>query len=66
MSNREASVNEVEGKVALVTGAASGIGRAIVELLHARGARVVAEDIDPAVRDLERDGLVSLGGGPHP
>ena len=38
-------VNEVEGKVALVTGAASGIGRAIVELLHARGAKVVAEDI---------------------
>ncbi|MEQ6333171.1 SDR family oxidoreductase [Sphingobium sp. MK2] len=48
------------GKVAIVTGAASGIGRAITELLHARGAKVVAEDIHPAVKELERDGIVTL------
>lgn len=54
------SVNEVAGKVAIVTGAASGIGRATAELLHARGAKVVAEDIDPAVEELARDGLVPL------
>lgn len=54
------SVNEVEGKVAIVTGAASGIGRATAELLHARGAKVVAEDINPAVEELARDGLVPL------
>ena len=47
-------INEVEGKSVIVTGAASGIGRAIAELFHARGARVVAEDIDPAVNDLAR------------
>lgn len=52
--------NEVAGKVAIVTGAASGIGKAIAELLHSRGAKVVAEDIDPAVLELERDGLVAL------
>lgn len=37
------------GKVALVTGAASGIGRACVEALHEQGAAVVALDIDPSI-----------------
>ena len=51
---------EVEGKVALVTGAASGIGKAIALLLNARGAKVVAEDLNPAVEALARPGLVPL------
>lgn len=42
------------GEVALVTGAASGIGKATVDSLLARGAAVVALDLNAAVQDLHR------------
>ena len=51
---------EVAGKVALVTGAASGIGKAIALMLHARGAKVIAEDLNPAVEELARPDLLPL------
>jgi NAD(P)-dependent dehydrogenase (short-subunit alcohol dehydrogenase family) len=37
---------ELSGKVAIVTGGASGIGRATVELFAGEGARVVIADVD--------------------
>ena len=46
------SQRDLEGKVAIVTGAASGIGRATALLFEAGGAQVIAEDINPAVNEL--------------
>ena len=52
--------NEVEGKAAIVTGAASGIGRAITELFTARGAKVVAVDADDEVNSLRNENIAPL------
>ena len=48
-------MREFEGQVAIVTGAAGGVGREVVRLLHDAGASVVAEDLNPAVAELETD-----------
>ncbi|MFN0159772.1 MAG: SDR family NAD(P)-dependent oxidoreductase [Burkholderiales bacterium] len=45
----------LDGKVAVITGAASGIGRATLELFVEEGAKVVAADVqEDAGRELER------------
>ncbi|PPK69798.1 SDR family NAD(P)-dependent oxidoreductase [Actinokineospora auranticolor] len=41
-------MRDFRGRVAAVTGAASGIGRALALALHDAGARVAASDVDPA------------------
>ncbi|WP_432119567.1 SDR family NAD(P)-dependent oxidoreductase [Streptomyces sp. bgisy032] len=41
-------MSDFEGLTALVTGGASGIGRATAELLAGRGARVAVLDLDPS------------------
>ena len=49
------------GKVALVTGAASGIGRACAAMLHREGAVVVGTDISPAIEtEFSADGMLGL------
>lgn len=53
---------EFAGRTALVTGAARGIGRAVVHALAARGARVLATDLEkPKAKKLARlyDGRVA-------
>ena len=52
----------LDGQVAVVTGAARGIDRATAELLRARGACVVASDMSDAVHGLEGDGTATLTG----
>jgi len=52
---------EHQGRVALVTGAASGIGKACAEILHAQGAAVIALDINPEVSSLfDKPDLVGI------
>ena len=46
------SAPEFNGKIALVTGGASGIGLAIAKMLNARGCAVVVLDVNPNVESL--------------
>ena len=49
----------LQGQVAIVTGAAQGLGRAFAEALGGRGVEVVACDVDPAVEEVSGPGLVA-------
>jgi NAD(P)-dependent dehydrogenase (short-subunit alcohol dehydrogenase family) len=53
------------GKVAIVTGAASGIGAAIAVELSARGAIVIASDVDEAALDSVVREIIANGGTAH-
>lgn len=55
-------MNAFENKVTFVTGAASGLGRGIAELLGAYGAVVLVADLDAAGAQRVADGIVERGG----
>ncbi len=52
----------IEGKVAIVTGAASGIGRATAEVFAKQGAKVVVADINLADAEKVAAGITESGG----
>ncbi|MEO7071440.1 MAG: 3-hydroxybutyrate dehydrogenase [Rhodanobacter sp.] len=55
-------MNRLEGKVALVTGAASGLGKAIAELYAREGASVAIADINQQAADAVAAAINAAGG----
>ncbi len=53
---------ELASKVAIVTGAASGIGRAVAERFAEEGAHVVVTDVDLALAEEVTNGIVKKNG----
>src|ERR1700722_5850021 len=54
-------VIDLSGRVAIVTGAAGGLGRAHARLLAQRGARVVVNDLDCGAESVAQE-IVDSGG----
>jgi len=57
---------ELKGKIALVTGAGSGIGRAIAIRFAQEGARIIANDMDGRAAEKTAQEIEALGGQAYP
>ncbi|MDG1479162.1 MAG: glucose 1-dehydrogenase [Myxococcota bacterium] len=55
-------MSRLSGKIAIITGAASGIGKAMARRFAAEGAAVLASDVDEARLMRVVDGIVESGG----
>ncbi|MFE5642247.1 SDR family NAD(P)-dependent oxidoreductase [Rhodococcus sp. NPDC056516] len=55
-------MNRLEGKNVVITGAASGIGRAAAQLMAAEGAKVLVADLDPARAEEAAEAIRETGG----
>ena len=62
MEDRPALSRSIAGRVAIVTGAASGMGRATALLFASEGAKVVVTDLDQSACDIVV-GEIEAGGG---
>src|SRR5215472_5504582 len=66
-NNREKKMpTKLQGRLAVVTGAGSGIGRAIAQSFSDEGARVVLVDIDGTKAEQAATDLRSQGGDARP
>src|SRR5262245_52039962 len=59
---RSSMARQLANKVALVTGAANGIGRAIAERYGGEGAHVVVNDVDGAAAEAVARAIQAAGG----
>lgn len=55
-------MNRLDGKVVIVTGAASGIGAVTAEVLAAQGAQVAVADLNGAAAEQQAERIVTAGG----
>src|SRR5262245_41211235 len=61
VGGRMSVITDVGGKVAVVTGGASGIGRGLVEALLEQGGRVVVADVEGPALDASVAALAERG-----
>jgi NAD(P)-dependent dehydrogenase (short-subunit alcohol dehydrogenase family) len=62
MNRSVEGMNRLEGRIALITAAGSGMGRASAERFAAEGAHVIVADLNGKAADEVRDAIAATGG----